>query len=125
MSKSNKKTAVRKCAICGRKFTQKSANALYCSKKCYKVGKAAKNKASKAAKKAVAKKPCKCVEKIALAKKPVAKPVAQKKPCKCVKKVEVKIQNPYRAFFVACMVAVSALNDIIHGANSAQKKSAK
>lgn len=124
MSKPTKKIAVRKCAICGKKFTPKSANALYCSKKCYKVGKKAKNKASKAAKKSSAKKPCKCVEKIALAKKPVAKPTAQKKPCKCAKKVEVKVQNPYRAFFVACMVAADALHDIVHGCNS-EKKSSK
>ena len=124
MSKPTKKIAVRKCAICGKKFTPKSANALYCSKKCYKVGKKAKNKESKAAKKSSAKKPCKCVEKIALAKKPVAKPTAQKKPCKCAKKVEVKVQNPYRAVFVACMVAAGALHDIVHGCTS-EKKSSK
>ena len=124
MSKPTKKIAVRKCAICGKKFTPKSANALYCSKKCYKVGKKAKNKASKAAKKSAIKKPCKCVEKISLAKKSVTKQTVQKKPCKCVKKVEVKVQNPYRAFFIACMVAMSALHDIVHGCNAA-KKSAK
>lgn len=48
MSKPTKKIVMRKCAICGKK---------------------AKNKASKAAKKAAIKKQCKCVEKIALAKK--------------------------------------------------------
>ena len=114
MSKPTKKIVVRKCAICGKKFTPKSANAMYCSKKCYKVGKKAKNKASKAAKKAAIKKPCKYVEKIALAKK----------TCKCSKKVVVKINNPYRTFFVACMVAIGAMRDIVHGCNAA-KKSAK
>lgn len=45
------KKEVRKCDVCGKKFTPKSANAAYCSEKCYKVAKAKKDKARKAAKK--------------------------------------------------------------------------
>ena len=116
MSKPNKKTAVRKCAICGKKFTPKSANTLYCSKKCYKIGKAAKNKASKAAKKAVAKKPCKCVEKISLAKKPTNKKVATKKlNTKIDTIISVKNGNPFKVFFLATMVRDRAMREIVKG----------
>lgn len=71
------KKEMRKCAVCGKKFTPKSANAVYCSDKCYKAAKAARDKARKHTKK-VAEKPAKkvvkgkCVAKFNLAaKKPV------------------------------------------------------
>lgn len=44
------KKEIRKCAVCGKKFTPKVANALTCSKKCYKVRKAVADKARKAKK---------------------------------------------------------------------------
>lgn len=78
---------VRKCAVCGKKFTPKSANAAYCSDKCYKIAKAKRSKSRKAAIKDSLKDAKKIASKTVV--KPSAKP-AVKKPVKKVVKAVCK-----------------------------------
>jgi len=109
------KKITRKCAVCGKKFTPKSANAAYCSEKCYKVAKAKKDKARKAKAKKVVK--GKAVEKIVLPKKPLVKKVEKKVEPKKNTKVDtiitVKGGNPFKVFFLATMIRERALSDIV------------
>lgn len=78
----------RKCVVCGKKFTPKTANAKYCSEKCYKKQKAILDKSRK--EKAKVNKPLvKCEKKVAkVESKEVVK--LPKKPAVKVKVVSVK-----------------------------------
>lgn len=123
------KKEVRKCAVCGKKFTPKSANAAYCSDKCYKVAKAKKDKARKAAKKSAKSGGVKFLEKAAkvkpiikanlkekvvLPKKPVAKvaPKTVKKPNPDTI-ISVKNGNPFKVFFLATVIRDRAMREIV------------
>jgi len=81
------KKEVRKCAVHGKKFTPKSANAAYCSEKCYKIAKAKKDKASKDAINGSLKDAKK------IADKPVVKKQA-KKVVKAVCKEKIHVNKP-------------------------------
>lgn len=129
------KKEMRKCAVCGKKFTPKTANAVTCGEKCYKVRKAKLDKARKAKKveaKPEAKKPvkAKAVEKIALpAPKKASKPAKVVKPakgkackCKCDKKgktkkpstvVNITGSNPFEVITIAFYIAVKTLDGLI------------
>lgn len=121
----NKKTSTRKCVICGKKFTPKTANASVCSDKCRKANKAKRDKARNAAKKVakpVAKKPVakavkgKAFEKIVLPKKPTNKKVAAKKlNTKIDTIISVKNGNPFKVFFLASMIRNRAMREIVKG----------
>lgn len=125
----NKKASTRKCVICGKKFTPKTANASVCSDKCRKENKAKHDKARHAAKtvaKPVAKKPVtkavkgEAVEKIVLPKKPMAKKVEKKvekkKPnTKINTIISVKNGNPFKVFVLATLVRERAIRDIVKG----------
>lgn len=131
------KKEMRKCAVCGKKFTPKTANAVTCGEKCYKVRKAKLDKVRHSSKKGDAKKPeakkpvkAKAVEKIALpAPKKVAKPTKVVKPakgkvckCKCDKKgkaekpstvVNITGSNPFEVVTIAFYIAVKTLGGLI------------
>lgn len=118
---------MRKCVVCGKKFAPKSANAITCSEKCYKVRKAASDKARKAAKKTAVKTEVKA-EANKEEKKPVAKKVAKKSRPKAIKgKATEKIKLPsgcdtvvrvegkdnFKVVALAFAIAMSALGRII------------
>jgi predicted nucleic acid-binding Zn ribbon protein len=120
---------MRKCVVCGKKFTPKSANAITCSEKCYKARKAANDKARKAAKKTAVKTEAKPEVKKE-EKKPVAKKVAKKTCPKAIKgKATEKIKLPngcdtvvrvegkddFKVVALAFAIAMSALGRIISG----------
>lgn len=120
---------MRKCAVCGKKFAPKSANAITCSEKCYKARKAANDKARNAAKKAAAKTEVKAEAKKE-AKKPVAKKIEKKLRPKVIKgKATEKIKLPdgcdtvvriegkddFKIVALAFTIAMSALGRIISG----------
>lgn len=116
------KKEVRKCAVCGKKFTAKTANAQYCGVKCSKAAKAKRDAARKAAKKTVKAmpkvEPKKHVlkEKVVLPKKPVAKKVAKKGVAKKPNVdtiITVKNGNPFKVFVLATMVRERALKEIL------------
>lgn len=128
------KKEVRKCAVCGKKFTPKTANALVCSDKCYKARKAELDKKRKSAKKVekvekkaekpavkkVAKKPlkAKAVEKITLPKKEPAKSAkktsgAPKLPKGCNTFVSIKAGDEFKVVTLALYVAFQALGRLI------------
>lgn len=134
---------MRKCAVCGKKFTPKTANALVCGDKCYKKRKADLDKKRKCAKKAdkpvakkadkpvkaKAKKPLKAnaVEKIVLpkkaetktAKKPVKKlakkPVVPALPDGCDTMVDIKAGNDFKVCTLALFIAFEAIGRLIKG----------
>jgi predicted nucleic acid-binding Zn ribbon protein len=122
----SKKIEMRKCVICGKKFTPKTANASVCGDKCRKALKAKHDKARKAKK---AKKPVKvegkAVEKIALPKKDVKKPIKKIAPKKPVKKVEKRPEaairicgdNPFKIAvlaFIGFLKAIGECNTKVH-----------
>ena len=114
----SKKTTTRKCVICGKKFTPKTANASVCSDKCRKALKAKRDKARKAAKKVAKtapKKPVvkavkgKAVEKITLPKKPVVTKVAKPTTIVTVKSGG----DPYKVLFLASIIRDRAMREIV------------
>lgn len=120
---------MRKCAVCGKKFAPKSANAITCSEKCYKARKAANDKARKAAKKAAAKTEVKAEAKKE-AKKPVAKKIEKKLRPKVIKGnatekiklpdgcdtvVRIEGKDDFKIVALAFTIAMSALGRIISG----------
>lgn len=123
------KKEMRKCAVCGKKFTPKTANAVTCGEKCYKARKAKLDKARKVKKaeaKPEVKKPvkAKAIEKIALpAPKKVSKPAKGKAcKCKCDKKgktkkpstvVNITGSNPFEVVTIAFYIAVKTLGGLI------------
>lgn len=127
------KKEMRKCAVCGKKFAPKTANAVTCGEKCYKVRKAKLDKIRKA-KKAEAKPAvkesvkAKAVEKIALpAPKKVAK-LAKGKACKgkCDKTVKAKKpstvinitgRNPFEVVSIALYIALRTIGGLIKEGN--------
>lgn len=119
----SKKIEMRKCVICGKKFTPKTANASVCGDKCRKALKAKRNKTYKAKK--PAKIEGKAIEKIALPKKAIKKPVKKVMPKKPVKKVEkcpeaaIRIcgDNPFKIAvlaFIGFLKAISECNTKVH-----------
>lgn len=133
------KKEMRKCAVCGKKFIPKTANALVCGDKCYKKRKADLDKKRKCAKKAdkpVAKKvdkPVKvkgekpfkanAVEKIVLpkkakiktVKKPAKKPVVPALPKGCDTMVDIKAGNDFKVCTIALFIAFEAIGRLIKG----------
>lgn len=113
----SKKIEMRKCVICGKKFTPKTANASVCGDKCRKALKAKHDKARKA-KKPVAVKG-KAVEKIALPKKEAKKPVTKVAQKKTVKKVEKRPEaairicgdNPFKIAVLAFIGFLKAVGE--------------
>lgn len=124
------KKEVRKCAVCGKKFTPKTANALTCSEKCYKVRRAEldkKRRLPKSAEKTEAKEPKKlnAVEKITLPKKAVKKACEAKKCRKAACKrthrfepkldtiVKIKAGNDFKVIALCFYIALKAVNKLI------------
>jgi hypothetical protein len=124
---------MRKCIVCGKKFAPKSANAITCSEKCYKVRKAANDKARNAAKKVATKTEVKAEVKKEVkkeAKKPVAKKIAKKicpkvikgkatekikLPSGCDTVVRIEGKDDFKIVALAFTIAMSALGRIISG----------
>lgn len=118
----SKKVETRKCAVCGKKFTPKTANASVCSDKCRKAHEAERSRARREAKKS-AKGASKhtLVEKVVLPKKPVAAKKCDKK-CKheCAKPnraidtiISVQNGNPFKVFLLATLICERALREIM------------
>ena len=109
----SKKIEARKCVICGKKFTPKTANATVCSEKCRKENKAKRDKARKAKAKSAPK--ANCVEKITLPKKPVVKKSeAPKKNTKVDTIITVKSGNPFKVAVLALLVLGRAMDEIVN-----------
>lgn len=115
MKTTTKKTKKIKCAVCGKEFSPKAANSIYCSKECYKKGKAARERVrkQKSGKKPMLKEKIVIGKKSAVpAKKPVGKKVANKKE-NFDTIVSVKNGNPFKVFVLATLVRNRALAEII------------
>lgn len=114
----SKKVETRKCVVCGKKFSPKTANASVCSDKCRKAHDAERCRARREAKKS-AKSASKhtLVEKVVLPKKPVAAKKCDKKCAKPNRAVDtiVSVQNgnPFKVFLLATLICERALREIM------------
>lgn len=110
-----KKLPMRKCVICGKKFTPKTANAVVCSDKCRKANKRRVEKLRKAkVAKAKAKKPV-LKEKIVLPKKPVAKKTAKVEARKFDTIISVSSKNPFKLAVLSAIICANALTECLSG----------
>ena len=108
----SKKIEARKCVICGKKFTPKTANASVCSEKCRKANKAKHDAARKAKAKPASK--AKCVQKIALPKKPIVmKHEAPKANIHSETVMSVKNGDPFKVAALSLLILGKAMNEII------------
>lgn len=112
-----KKLPARKCVICGKKFTPKTANAIACSDKCRKANKRRVEKLREAkVAKTKAKKPV-LKEKIVLPKKP-AKPVVKKPTKEDINNLDtfisVRSKNPFKLAVLSAIICANAIAECLN-----------
>lgn len=117
-----KKLPMRKCVICGKKFTPKTANAVVCSDKCRKANKRrveklrkAKSEKPKVKKPETDKKKVPLKEKIVLPKKPVAKKTAKVEARKFDTIISVSSKNPFKLAVLSAIICANALTECLSG----------
>ena len=121
----SKKVEARICAVCGKKFTPKTANQRYCSAKCKTAMKRKveqeKREAKKNGVKAVVK------EKVVLPKKPTKKAEAPKPGNPVTDKTTVEIHplDAYKTIAFAFIVMMQAARKIIAASTKHAQKTAK
>lgn len=124
----SKKVEARVCAVCGKKFTPKATNQIYCSAVCKNFMKRKVEQAKRAAKNSEAKKPvvakAKLTEKVVLPKKPTKK-VEAKKPVEDKTTISVHPVDPYKAIALAFIVMMTEAHKIIASSVKCAKKCAK
>ena len=124
----SKKVEARICAVCGKKFTPKTANQRYCSAKCKT---AMKRKIERAKREADANRKngvtAVVKEKVVLPKKPTNKSEAQnpKKPVADKTTVEVRPCDPYKAIALAFIVMMIEARKIIAASTKHTQKTVK
>ena len=124
----SKKIETRKCEVCGKKFTPKTANQRYCSAKCKTVMKRkierAKREADANRKNGVT---AVVKEKVVLPKKPTNKDEASKpkKPVADKTTVEIRPCDPYKAIALAFIVMMTEAHKIIAASVKHTKKAEK